>query len=145
VSEEELTELGHAFQRAYRNLRSLRGRDTHLVGGELGHAQSELLIELRERGPLPIGELAEAASLQPATVSQMLDALAGFGYVERVRTEKDRRVVVAKLTRRGRARTDKQKELWRVRWEEALEGVDPADLHAAALVLERIATVFEEP
>ena len=65
----------------------LRGRDTHLGGSELSHAQFELLIELHERGPLPAGELATAAQLTPATVTQMLDHLAASGHVERARSE----------------------------------------------------------
>ena len=71
----ELRELGRAFRRVFRTLNRMRGRDTHLCGGELSHAQFELLIELFERGELPAGELAAAAGLTPATVTQMLDQL----------------------------------------------------------------------
>ena len=65
-----------AFRRVFRSLSRLRGRDTHLGGSELSHAQFELLIELDERGELLGGELAAAARLTPATVTQMLDHLA---------------------------------------------------------------------
>ncbi len=82
----ELTELGLAFRRVFRSLSRLRGRDTHLGASELSHAQFELLIELQERGELPAGELAAAARLAPATVTQMLDHLAECGHVERVRS-----------------------------------------------------------
>ena len=71
----------------FRSLSRLRGRDTHLGGSELSHAQFELLIELYERGELPAGELAGAARLTPATVTQMLEHLAGGGHVERARSE----------------------------------------------------------
>ena len=54
----ELTELGVAFRRVFRTLSRLRGRDTHLDGSELSHAQFELLLELDERGELSAGELA---------------------------------------------------------------------------------------
>ena len=90
----ELTELGLAFRQVFRTLNRLRGRDTHLGGSELSHAQFELLIELYERGELQTGELAAAARLTPGTVSQMLDQLVDAGHVERVRSESDRRVVV---------------------------------------------------
>ena len=56
---DRLTELGAAFRHAFRSLRSLRGRDTHR-GDEIGHAQSELLIELYANGAMHAGELAEA-------------------------------------------------------------------------------------
>jgi len=142
---ERLTQLGLAFRHAYRSLRSLSGRDTHLRPGELSHAQFVLLGELLERGPLAARELAGAAGLSPASVSQMLDHLAAEGQVERVRSEKDRRVVVTRLTRRGRRRIEARRELWAGRWEEALEGVDDGELEIAAEILERIGTIFEDP
>ncbi len=94
----ELTELGVACRRVFRSFSRLRGRDTHLGGSELSHAQYELLLELDERGELAAGELAAAARLTPATVTQMLDHLAVCGHVERIRSETDRRVVVSRLT-----------------------------------------------
>jgi DNA-binding MarR family transcriptional regulator len=143
--EEGLAELGQAFRRAYRSLRRLRGRDTHLLGGEISHAQFELLAELRERGPLPAGELAHVAGLSAATVSQMLDHLATDGHVKRVRSETDRRVVLIELTALGRCRVEATKALWRERWEEALAGTDAEELRIASGVLQRIGAVFEEP
>jgi DNA-binding MarR family transcriptional regulator len=143
--EERLTELGQAFRRAYRSLRRLRGRDTHLLGGEISHAQFELLAELRERGPLPAGELAQVAGLSAATVSQMLDHLATDGQVKRVRSETDRRVVLIELTALGRRRVETTKALWRERWVAALDGIDDEELRIASGVLQRIGAVFEEP
>jgi DNA-binding MarR family transcriptional regulator len=143
--EERLTELGQAFRRAYRSLRRLRGRDTHLLDGEISHAQFELLAELRERGPLPAGELAHVAGLSAATVSQMLDHLATDGQVKRVRSETDRRVVLIELTTLGRRRVETTKALWRKRWVVALNGVDDEELRITSSVLQRIGAVFEEP
>ena len=42
----ELNALGMAFRRVFRTLNRMRGRDTHLGGSELSHAQFELLLEL---------------------------------------------------------------------------------------------------
>jgi DNA-binding MarR family transcriptional regulator len=141
---ERLTALGKAFKHAFRSLRSMRGRDTHLVAGEIGHAQFELLADMNERGALSASELAAAAGLSAATVSQMLDHLAESGHVERVRSESDRRIVVSKLTRRGRSQVEKRRALWRGRWEEALDGVDEDELRIATEVLERIGGVFAD-
>ena len=139
-----LTELGFAFRRAYRSLRRLRGRDTHLGDGAIGHAQFELLADLRDRGPLSASELAAATGLSPATISPMLDHLAELGHVERLRSETDRRVVVTRLTRKGRHYLETRKAKWRQRWQEALEGVDEEELRIAANVLDRIGDVFED-
>jgi DNA-binding MarR family transcriptional regulator len=140
----ELDELGKAFRRVFRSLNRLRGRDTHLGGSELSHAQFELLIELYERGPLPAGELAAAARLTPATVTQMLDHLADCGHVERARSESDRRVVVSRLTSQGRRRIEAKRAAWQERWRSALDGVDPRELRAATRVLERLRAAFED-
>lgn len=140
----ELDELGHAFRRAFRALNRLRGRDTHLGGAEISHAQFELLIELYEGGPLPAGELAAAARLTPASVTQMLDHLAACGHVERARSESDRRVVVSRLTAQGRRRIEAKRAAWQERWRQALHDLDPQELRAAARVLERLGAAFED-
>jgi DNA-binding MarR family transcriptional regulator len=140
-----MAELGRAFRRVFRSLSRLRGRDTHLAGSELSQAQFELLIELDERGELSAGELAAAARLTPATVTQMLDHLAVSGHVERVRSESDRRVVVSRLNAQGRAKIEAKREAWRGRWEAALEGVGAQELRAATRVLERLGAMLEDP
>jgi DNA-binding MarR family transcriptional regulator len=140
----ELTDLGRAFRRVFRGLIRMRGRDTHLGGTELSHAQFELLIELYERGELPAGELAAAARLSPAAVTQMLDHLAESGHVERVRSSSDRRVVVSRLTPQGRRKILAKRAVWQRRWEHALDGLSARDLRAATRVLERLSAVFED-
>jgi MarR family transcriptional regulator, organic hydroperoxide resistance regulator len=144
VWSDELVELGAAFRRVFRNVSRLRGRDTHLGGSELGHAQFELLIELEERGELSAGELATAARLTPATVTQMLDHLAAGGHVERARSKTDRRVVVSRLTPGGRRKIEARRKVWRARWQEALEDLEDDELRAATRVLERLGDVFED-
>jgi DNA-binding MarR family transcriptional regulator len=136
-------ELGLAFKRVFRTLNRLRGRDTHLGGAELSHAQFELLVELDERGELSAGELAAAARLAPGTVTQMLDHLAACGHVERVRSDIDRRVVVSRLTPEGRNKIEAKRRAWRERWEHALADLPPEDLRAATRVLQRLAEMLE--
>jgi DNA-binding MarR family transcriptional regulator len=141
---DELTELGLQFRRVFRSLSRLRGRDTHLAGSELSHAQFELLIELDERGELSAGDLAAAARLTPATVTQMLDHLAASGHVERVRSDIDRRVVVSRLTRQGALKIEAKREAWKSRWDAALQGVGPDELRAATQVLTLLGDMFED-
>jgi len=142
--EARLSELGLAFRRVFRTLNRMRGRDTHLHGSELSHAQFELLIELQERGELSAGELACAARLAPGTVTQMLDTLAESGHVERARSEQDRRIVVSRLTALGERQIEIKRAAWKVRWDGALEGFGERDLRAATRVLERLGTMFED-
>jgi DNA-binding MarR family transcriptional regulator len=140
----ELTALGLAFRHLFRAVTRMRGRDTHLGGSEISHAQFELLIELDERGELSAGELALAARVSPASVTQMLDALADSGHVERTRSERDRRVVMARLTELGRARVTAKRAAWRERWDRALAEVSPREMRAATKVMQQLAAVFQE-
>jgi DNA-binding MarR family transcriptional regulator len=140
----EITELGLVFRRVFRSLSRLRGRDTHLNGSELSHAQYELLLELDERGELAAGELASAARLTPATVTQMLAHLADSGHVERIRSETDRRVVRSRLTPQARLKIEAKRKAWRSRWDEALKDVAAEDIAAATRVLERIGEMLED-
>jgi MarR family transcriptional regulator, organic hydroperoxide resistance regulator len=140
----ELAALGLAFRHLYRAVSRMRGRDTHLSGGELSHAQFELLIELDERGELSAGELALAARISPASVTQMLDGLDDSGYVARIRSDSDRRVVRASLTALGRARVEAKREAWKERWESALADVTSREMKAATKVLEKLGEMFDE-
>lgn len=140
----QMDDLAKAFKRLFRGLRRLRGRDTHATGPEVTHAQFELLIELYERGPLSAGELASAAQLTPATVTQMLDHLSTSGHVERTRSEEDRRIVVTSLTALGKRKVNAKRAIWQLRWREALEGMDADELRVATEVLVRLATIFDD-
>lgn len=142
--EQQLNALGAAFREAHRSLRRLRGRDTHLASGEVGYSRFELLGLLLDQGPLPAGELAAAGGVSPATVSQLVDRLVEDGYVERVRSDADRRVVLVTLTRLGEEKLAAKRALWHERWQGALADVPAADLEVAARVLERIAAVFAD-
>lgn len=137
-------ELAAAFRSTVRGVIRLRGRDTHLGGAELSSAQLELLVELYERGELSAGELAEAARLTPATVTQMLDNLAAAGHVQRLRSASDRRVVVSRLTSQGRRLLLAKRAAREQRWRTALEGVPERDLKTATQVLKRLAVLYED-
>jgi DNA-binding MarR family transcriptional regulator len=125
-------------------VRRLRGRQACLGGQEISHAQFELLIELLERGRLPVGELAAVAQLTPATVTGMLDHLVAGGHVVRSRAEYDRRIVVCELTEQGRRELETHKAVKQARWESALADVPEEDLRAATRVLSRASSIFEE-
>ena len=85
-----------------------------------------------------------ASGVTPASVSQMVDGLVADGYVERVRSGADRRVVEIRLTRRGRAWVSARIAAWRERWSAALAEFEDEELDATASVLARIALIFDE-
>jgi DNA-binding MarR family transcriptional regulator len=141
--EDALAQLGSAFKGAMAAIRRLRGRDTHRHG-ELSFAQYHLLFGLAERDELSAGELAAAAELSPATVTQLLDSLAEMGLVERTRSERDRRVVTCTLTARGRELITERRAQFEQRWHAALAGFSTQEIATAAAVVERLRALYDE-
>jgi DNA-binding MarR family transcriptional regulator len=74
----------------------------------------------------------------------MLDGLAAAGLVRRVRSEKDRRVVLTSLTEPGHARLEARHAKFAPRWNAALAEFSDDELRAAAAVLNRLHTLFDE-
>jgi DNA-binding MarR family transcriptional regulator len=53
---------------------------------------------LDRRGPLTAGQLAKAAGLSAAAVTKVVDRLLAAGYVQRIRSDDDRRQVIIATT-----------------------------------------------
>jgi DNA-binding MarR family transcriptional regulator len=141
--EEAIAQLGAAFKGTMAAIRRLRGRDTHRHG-ELSFAQYHLLCGLVEHDERSAGELALAADLSPATVTQMLDGLAEMGLVERTRSERDRRVVNCSLTTRGRELLTERRAHLEQRWQTELAEFSVQDLATAAAVLNRLRALYDD-
>jgi DNA-binding MarR family transcriptional regulator len=135
--------MATSFKAAMTAVRRLKGRDTHRVGG-LSYAQYGLLFGLADCGERSAREIALAADVTPATVTQMLDSLSLAGLVERVRSTEDRRVVLTSLTERGRALVEERRAHFEKRWSAAAAGFSDEELRTAAAVLDRLAGLFDE-
>jgi DNA-binding MarR family transcriptional regulator len=136
-------ELGRAFKRAMAAVRRLRGRETHR-SGELSNAQYSLLFGLAGQcGEMSSRDLADAADLSPATVTQMLDSMEASGLVVRTRSAKDKRVVLTDLTERGQQIVDEHRARVEPKWRASLAQFSEEELLTAAAVLSRLADYFE--
>jgi DNA-binding MarR family transcriptional regulator len=138
---EALEDLGRSFKGVMAAVRRLRGRETQRPG-ELSFAQYSLLFGLGDGGELSVRELAVAADLAPATVTQMLDSLEAAGLVERVRSQRDRRVVLISLTERGAELVAERRGRFEPLWRSALAEFDEDELLVAASVLDRLRAMF---
>jgi DNA-binding MarR family transcriptional regulator len=134
--------LAQSFKAATAAARRLRGRDTQRPGA-LSHAQYQVLFELLRSGELTAGGLAAGADVSPASMTQMLDRLGDAGLVERVHSERDRRIVGARLTDAGRALCEERRAALEPLWREMLAGFTASELHTAAAVLDRLTALFE--
>jgi DNA-binding MarR family transcriptional regulator len=140
---EAVTSFGMAFRAAMASVRRLRGRDTHRPG-ELSYAQYCLLFGLADRGELSASELAGLAEVSPATATQMLDSLVTGGFVERSRSDRDRRLVLVTLTARGGELVAAKRARYEDMWTKALADFSAAELGIATAVLERTRVIFDE-
>jgi DNA-binding MarR family transcriptional regulator len=136
-------EVTRSFKRAMAAVRRLRGRETHRPG-ELTDAQYSLLFCLRHESRMSVRELADAAELSPASVTEMLDGLAAAGLVERHRSDRDRRVVFTSLTDSGRGLVEERRARLEPRLRAALDPFEDHELLTAAAVLDRLRDLFEE-
>ena len=136
-------DLARSFKRAMAAVRRLRGRETHRPG-ELTDAQYSLLFCLRDQSQMSLRELAYAADLSPASVTEMLEGLAVAGLVERHRSDRDRRVVFTSLTEDGRGLVEQRRARFEPRFRAAMEGFSEHDLLIASSVLDRLRDFFEE-
>lgn len=134
----ELREAVQAFTAAQRRL---RGRDAK--AGGLSFAQFHLMRRLAEVDECPASKLAAGAGLSPAAATQALDHLAELGFVERFRSETDRRVVLNRLTPAGRERFEAKQTALEQSWQEALADLSADQLGQAAQVLRRMADVLD--
>lgn len=138
-----LVQVSTSFKGALAAVRRLRGRDTHRPG-ELSYAQYGLLFGMSEGCALSARELADSAELSPATVTQMLDHLATAGLVQRVRSDRDKRVVLTSLTERGEALVEARRARYEPRWRAALSEFSDEELRTTARVLDRLRATLDE-
>ena len=136
-------QVARSFKRAMAAVRRLRGRETRRPG-ELTDAQYSLLFCLRDQSHMSVRDLAYAADLSAASVTEMLDGLAEAGLVERRRSDRDRRVVLTSLTDSGRGLVEQRRARFEPRFRAALEPFSDDELLVAAAVLERLRDLFEE-
>ena len=92
---DRMNEAEHSVAAAFKAvniaMRRMRGRQTH-DQHSLSYAQWGLLVALEGGGALSARHLGQAASLSPASVTQMLEGLEANGLVARSRCADDRRV-----------------------------------------------------
>jgi DNA-binding MarR family transcriptional regulator len=78
--------------------------ETALKPLELSRPRFELLMHLSasESGSYQLSHLSDLLVLHPASVTSLVDHLEKLGFLERIRESKDRRVVLAHITPKGR-------------------------------------------
>jgi len=96
-----------------------------------------LLRHLQEHGPLPLGEVARLADMDPAAASRQVRQLERDGLVERAGAPGDGRVTVVSVTDRGRSVERRMAEVRANHMADVLEQWSASDLTRLAGLLGR--------
>lgn len=107
-TEAEVTRLRLCVLRLARRLRQ------HTSHG-ITHSQLSALATVDRHGPLSLGELAQLENVQPPSISRIVAALEGDGFVERVAGEVDKRVALVQVTAKAKRELDtirRERDAW---------------------------------
>lgn len=74
--------------------------------GEITAAQGRVMFPLWQKDNISFQALKKKTMLSKATLSYMLDKLEDAGYIERVRSEEDKRTIYIKLTKKNKELQD---------------------------------------
>ena len=107
---------------------------THAQGA-LTATQSMVLRWLTERGPVPMGELADALDITMAGATGLVDRMVQAGLLSRQRSEADRRLVLVALTPKGVQALEADRRDRFQTFRQVTEGLSVEDLTQFARIL----------
>jgi DNA-binding MarR family transcriptional regulator len=128
-----------AVTRLHRKLRQ------HAAGG-LTQSQASALTGIGQLGSPTLGELAARESVRPPSMTRIVGALEGMGYVSRLTDPGDRRVARVVLTAKGDAVLRQSRSRKTAYLAAQLHRLPPEDRRALAdltVLLERLAALEE--
>jgi DNA-binding MarR family transcriptional regulator len=99
--------------------------------------QDALLKLLDRHGRMTMGEAATALSIQPPTVTKMVNRLAAAGLVRTEVMDKDRRKIAVSMTDAAREKIDEIDAIWSELEVEALNQVEPQHLRSQLSAITR--------
>ncbi len=105
-------------------------------------AQMKALVHLAQTGPQTMSELASGLRITTPSATGLINPLVDYGYVERNRESKDRRVVTVSLSESAKDLSQRLVGLRRAQIEKVLEGMDRKQQQAFVDGLKRLAGVF---
>jgi DNA-binding MarR family transcriptional regulator len=117
--------------------RAYRVRSARLLARVGLYPGQDALLKLLEDGPKTMGEAAALLSIQPPTVTKMVNRLSAAGLVTTQVLDRDRRKVTVSMTDAARERIRDIETIWQELEQEALEDLEPEPLRAGLTTLTR--------
>ena len=97
-----------------------------------------ILIALERRGPVTIGELAEATLIEPSTLSRTIDRMEDEGFVKHGPDTEDGRSVMVEITPSGRAFFQDILPVASAQYEWSIRGVSAKNLRILQATLKQM-------
>ena len=130
--------LGEAFGAVAKRLRA--ASMSALSGYDVTPSQMRAIrvLAAQDGGGVRSKELAELLRIAPRSVTEVVDALAAKGLVERSADPEDRRAVLVALTRRGRELSDEVRRARGAESERMFDRLSPTDRADLARILRQL-------
>jgi len=113
-------------------------------GSELSFSQYLILQTLLEKEALRMNELALTLGVSKANVTGLVDRMVRSRFIERMRSDDDRRVVFVTLTPKGRRTVQRMLNMQRKEWRRIMETIPPRNLAIFMDSLDQLAHALAE-
>jgi DNA-binding MarR family transcriptional regulator len=130
--------VGYATSRASIELKKVFAR--HLGPLDLKAVEFSILVLVAHNDEVNQRQIGQALDVSPPNMAVTLDRMVERGWVERVRSEKDRRAMIIHLTRKGRELVARAEKIAATMEEDALRRLSSAE---RALLLELLFKVAQ--
>lgn len=117
--------------------RAYRVRSARLLARIGLYPGQDALLKLLQDGPKTMGEAAALLSIQPPTVTKMVNRLAAAGLVQTEVMDRDRRKVAITMTDTARGRLAEIDAIWETLEREALDGLERQPLRSGLAAMAR--------
>jgi DNA-binding MarR family transcriptional regulator len=104
----------------------------------LSLAELRILYILNKSGPLPMRKLTDDILITPGAMTGLIDGLEDKGFVERIRSKDDRRVITIKNTSKGETILKRAKSLHKQYVEKKLESLSKAEIFQFVRLLDKL-------
>lgn len=118
--------------------RTIHHRQTAAIGVEVTRAGYAILRTLADAGDLPMGQLAKRCSMDPAAANRQVRVLEDAELVERGSDPDDARLIVARLTNKGRRTHDRIVALRIGQMTDVLDGWSEDDCTELVRLIDRL-------
>jgi DNA-binding MarR family transcriptional regulator len=128
-----------ALLRAWTLVAPLRFVDTTLTNRQL-----RIMLNLRQRGRVPMHQVAAWLGARASSSTSFVDRLESRGLVERIRLDVDRRIIETGLTEGGQALVDRLLAAGAEGFETVLQALDESDLRELHRLIARLVEAVAE-